>query len=163
MCFENPCLLGLVSMFSSTPEAHIEETEILQRISTYLTIRKYMWNATRMAKSMMFLVIILVCLTSYNTLTFKCYSNIVPCLYKWTGPKLSDISSSLHSQVSSNVFRKPLLKRPRSLHRRDESSPMNFDISNNKEIYAECNENGEEYDVPDNNLGMSYTIQYFNF
>jgi hypothetical protein len=76
MCFENPCLLGLVNMFSSTPEAHIEETKILQRISTYLTIRKYMWNATRMAKSMMFLIIILVCLTSYNTLTFKCYSNI---------------------------------------------------------------------------------------
>ncbi|GAU11256.1 hypothetical protein TSUD_342470 [Trifolium subterraneum] len=69
-------------------------------------------------------------------------------------------SSSLHSQVSSkNVFQKPLhvgpgkyvLKRPRSPHRRDENSSMNFNISNNKEIYVECNENGEEYDVPDNN------------
>jgi hypothetical protein len=45
-----------------------------------------------------------------------------------------------------------------SPHRREKSSPINFDISNNKEIYVECNENGEEYDVPDNNLGMSYII-----
>jgi hypothetical protein len=58
---------------------------------------------------------------------------------------------------------KYVLKHPRSPHRRYENSPTNFDISNNKEIYVECNENGEEYDVPDNNLGMSYTIQYFNF
>ncbi|CAJ2631977.1 unnamed protein product [Trifolium pratense] len=76
-------------------------------------------------------------------------------------------SSSLHSQVSSkNVFRKPLhigpgkyvLKRPRSPHRIDESSQMNFDKSNNKEIYVECNENGEEYDVPDNNSVSSENV-----
>jgi hypothetical protein len=66
---------------------------------------------------------------------------------------------------NKNVFRKSLPIGPGNVpstsgspHRREKSSPINFDISNNKEIYVECNENGKEYDVPDNNLGMSYII-----